>query len=136
METKRLIEYSCSLLEEDHPMTLRQLHYAIFSRNAKLSSATGRVGFEVSNWKPYTKNTLQAFLSLTLPSGMTLHGCSYHRKNDSRWIGVPGQKFTKADGSVSYTPIIEFTSDDANRRFKEQAIAAVDRYLEASVERT
>ena len=33
METKRLIEYACTLLEEDHPMTLRQLHYAIFSRN-------------------------------------------------------------------------------------------------------
>ena len=33
METKRLIEYACNMLEEDHPMTLRQLHYAIFSRN-------------------------------------------------------------------------------------------------------
>jgi hypothetical protein len=74
----------------------------IAAANAKpAGSAAGRVGFEVSNWKPYTKNTLQAFLSLTLPSGMTLHGCSYHRKNDSRWIGVPGQKFTKADGSVT-----------------------------------
>jgi hypothetical protein len=89
------------------------------------------VRFEVSNWKPRTKNTLQAFLSLSLPSGMTLHGCSYHKKHDSRWIGVPGQKFTKADGAVGYSPIIEFTSDDARRRFQEQAIEAVDRYLEA-----
>jgi hypothetical protein len=32
LETKRLIEFAYSLLEEDHPMTLRQLHYAIFSR--------------------------------------------------------------------------------------------------------
>src|SRR5215469_10457109 len=95
----------------------------------KAKSASG-AGFEVSNWKGYTKNTLQAFLSLTLPSGMTLHGCSYHRKNESRWIGVPSQKFTKADSSVSYTPIIEFAYDDAHRRFQEQAVAAVDRYLE------
>lgn len=31
--TKELIEYARVLLVADHPMTLRQLHYAIFSRN-------------------------------------------------------------------------------------------------------
>src|SRR5260370_19001723 len=31
--TKELIEYSRRLLEQDHPQTLRQLHYAIFSRH-------------------------------------------------------------------------------------------------------
>lgn len=30
--TKELIEYAAGLLEQDHPQTLRQLHYAIFSR--------------------------------------------------------------------------------------------------------
>jgi hypothetical protein len=30
--TKELIRYACELLEADHPQTLRQLHYAIFSR--------------------------------------------------------------------------------------------------------
>jgi hypothetical protein len=30
--TKELTEYAYTLLEEDHPQTLRQLHYAIFSR--------------------------------------------------------------------------------------------------------
>ena len=30
--TKELIEYAYRLLEADHPQTLRQLHYAIFSR--------------------------------------------------------------------------------------------------------
>jgi hypothetical protein len=41
METKRLIEYACSLLEEDHPMTLRQLHYAIFGRNPARAPGVG-----------------------------------------------------------------------------------------------
>ena len=100
------------------------------SETADASGATGRVGFEVLDWRAHEKNTLQAFLSLSLPSGMILHGCSYHRRNDSRWIGVPSNKFTKADGSVSYTPIVEFTTDDAHRRFQQQAIACVDRYLE------
>ena len=31
--TKTLIEYARRLLEADHPQTLRQLHYAIFSRD-------------------------------------------------------------------------------------------------------
>ncbi len=31
--TKELIDYAYRLLEADHPQTLRQLHYAIFSRN-------------------------------------------------------------------------------------------------------
>ena len=35
-----------------------------------------RVGFQISNWKPYTKNTLQGFLSLELPSGMIVHDCT------------------------------------------------------------
>jgi len=97
--------------------------------NVPANTSTTRGGFEVSNWKSYEKNTVQAFLSLTFPSGMVIHGCTFHRKNESRWIGVPGQKFTKADGSTSYTPIIEFASDDAHRRFQEQAIAAVRLYL-------
>ena len=32
-KTKELIEYAYGLLAENHPMTLRQLHYAVFSRN-------------------------------------------------------------------------------------------------------
>lgn len=31
--TKELIEYAYRLLATDNPQTLRQLHYAIFSRN-------------------------------------------------------------------------------------------------------
>jgi hypothetical protein len=31
-DTKQLIQYACRLLDHNHPMTLRQLHYAIFSR--------------------------------------------------------------------------------------------------------
>ena len=103
------------------------------SETVGASGAAGRVGFEVSHWKPNTKNTLQAFFTLTMPSGMVLHGCTYHQKNDSRWIGVPSQKFTKQDGSVGYTPVVEFTTDAAHQRFHEQAIAAVDRYLKGAV---
>jgi hypothetical protein len=64
---------------------------------------TCRTGSEVSNWKPYTKDTLQLFLSLFLPSKMTLRGCSDHRK------------------------------DDGDPRFRERAIAPVDRHSNRAV---
>jgi len=55
------------------------------------SNAAGRFGFEVANWTPHLKNTLRAFFTLIMPSGMVLHGCTYHQKNVSRWTGVPSQ---------------------------------------------
>ena len=40
-----------------------------------------------TNWKPLERNTLKGFVDLTLPSGLIIHGCSLHRKNESRWMG-------------------------------------------------
>jgi hypothetical protein len=82
--------------------------------------------FRISNWKPFEKNTLRGFFTLTLPSGMVLHQCSYFVKGDSRWIGLPSQKFAKKDGSVTYTPMVEFTSREVADKFRDQAVAALD----------
>jgi len=60
--TKELIEYSRRLLEVDHPQTLRQLHYAIFSRQeieyandkasyARLSRATTTARRSYRQWQ-------------------------------------------------------------------------------------
>ena len=85
--------------------------------------------FAVSNWKAFEKNTLRGFLSLTTPSGLVLHGCTFHEKAESRWVGMPAQKFTKDDGSTSYTPVIEFASKDARDRFQDAAVRAVEKFL-------
>src|SRR5688572_30022948 len=60
--TKELIEYARRLLEADHPQTLRQLHYAIFSRQeidyandkasyARLSRATTTARRSYREWE-------------------------------------------------------------------------------------
>src|ERR1035437_4093497 len=60
--TEELIEYSRLLLELDHPQTLRQLHYAIFSRQeidyandkasyARLSRATTTARRSYREWE-------------------------------------------------------------------------------------
>ena len=90
----------------------------------------GHRDLTISNWKAHEKNTLRAFLSLTLPSGIILHNCALHEKNGKRWIGLPSRQYTKDDGAVSYSPLIEFTNDDARRRFQAAALEAVDRFAE------
>jgi DNA-binding cell septation regulator SpoVG len=90
----------------------------------------GHRAFLVSDWKAYEKGTLRGFLSLTLPSGLVIHNCTLHHKGDSRWIGLPARQFTKDDGTKSFSPIIEFVSNEARNRFRDAAVEAVERHLE------
>lgn len=89
----------------------------------------GHREFIVSNWKAYEKNTLRGFLSLTLPSGLVIHNCTYHEKADARWIGLPARQYSKDDGTTSYTPLIEFNTKDIRQRFQAAALRAVDAFL-------
>ena len=84
----------------------------------------------VTNWKPCEKNTLRGFLSLTLPSGLVLKDCTLHQKDGARWIGLPSKKYSKPDGSIGYSPLVEFNDGNTRRRFKAAALAAVDRFME------
>jgi hypothetical protein len=98
------------------------------TEKAKPAGASGgHRELSISNWKAHQKNSLQGFFTLTLPSGMVVHNCSFHRKDGSRWIGLPARQFTKPDGSVSYSPLIEFVSDEDRRRFQIAALGALDR---------
>lgn len=42
---------------------------------------------------------------------------------------MPGQKYSKADGTSSYVPVIEFVTKAARDRFQKQAIEAVGDFL-------
>jgi hypothetical protein len=93
------------------------------------STVTAAAGFVVSNWRPYVRNTLVGFCSIELPSGMVIHECAFHRKADDRWLSLPAGKFEKSDGVTTWVPLVEFSSKEAKRRFQEQALAAIDRFL-------
>jgi DNA-binding cell septation regulator SpoVG len=102
--------------------------------NMKLAGGVGGAReILVSEWKPYQKNTLRGFLSLTLPSGLVIHNCTLHQKAAARWIGLPARQYTKDDGSTSFTPVIEFSSNTARARFQAAALEAMDRYMESGV---
>lgn len=91
------------------------------------TSAPAVNGFTVSNWRDYEKNTLLGFFSLELPSGMVLHGWSFHANDKSRWISPPSKEYPKG----KWTPILEIPDEAKRAKFQEQAVAAVDAFLTA-----
>lgn len=86
----------------------------------------------VSNWKPLENGSLRGFLSLTLPSGLTLHNCQLLEAGGRRWIGLPARRFQLADGSTGYQPIVEFTTRRALHNFRASALRAVEAHLNAT----
>jgi len=87
--------------------------------------------FVVSEWRECRKgDSLRGFLTLTLPSGMTLHDCSYHRREDgASWIGMPARQYTKQDGTTAWFRLVDFSDKDGHARFQKLAREAIDRYL-------
>lgn len=83
-------------------------------------------GFTVSNWKAHESRTLKGYLSLELPSGMVVHGWSYHEQGDKRWLSPPAKEWPKG----KYTPIIEIPDEQKRAKFQEGALAAVDAWME------
>ena len=92
------------------------------------SSPAGQVRvIEASNWQPFSKNTLQGFVDLLLPSGLRIHGCLLHEKNGERWISFPGKPYSDQDGNRQWGTLLEFPDKTRLQDFQRQALAAVDR---------
>jgi hypothetical protein len=88
-----------------------------------------RAQMQVVDWRPYQKNTLQAYFALLLPSGITIRDFLYDVRGDSQWIDWPSKPYTNKSGETSYIPIIDFADDETKRRFQAEALDAVERHL-------
>jgi hypothetical protein len=82
-----------------------------------------------SNWKPVVKATLRGYCSIQDDSGLILNGCALHERDGERWVCPPSKSYTKKDGTTVYEKIVEFKDSAAKKRFKEQAIPAIDLML-------
>jgi hypothetical protein len=87
--------------------------------------------FIASDWKPYSKNTLQGFFNLTLPSGLIIRECSYHERDSKSWVAMPAKPWVKQDGSTSYVTILEFVDKQTQYEFGCLAVAAIEQLLAA-----
>lgn len=99
--------------------------------NGAVAPPAGPQQFIASDWKPFEKNTLRGFCTITLPSGLVIKDCSYHRYEDGRrWVSMPGKPYTGKNGAVTYTNILDFTSKEAKAKFQQMALEAVDGLLQ------
>jgi hypothetical protein len=86
----------------------------------------------VSNYKPFTKNTLRAFFDLQLDSGLLILGCTLHQKNANRWIGLPAKPYTDKNGVISYQKILDFRDRKTADRFRDLVLRAIDAQTKAA----
>jgi hypothetical protein len=82
-------------------------------------------GFTITNQKLLRKGSLVGSFTLQLPSGLIIHGAMLFEKAGKRWIGFPSQKYSKPDGTASYTTILEFGSREIAERFQALVLPLV-----------
>ena len=81
---------------------------------------------KIENFKPHVKNTLFGFVDVRLPCGLTICGVTLHRKDGSRWCGMPAREYLKDDGTKSWLPVIKFDSRQTADKFRDEVFAAYD----------
>jgi hypothetical protein len=90
-------------------------------------AADARVSaLEIENFKPYVKNTLFGFVDVRLPSGLIICGVTLHRKDGSRWCGMPAKEYVKEDGTKSWLPVVKFASRPVADKFRDEVLLAFD----------
>ena len=96
----------------------------------KIAMQGEAIEVRVSEWKPFEKKTLKGFFTVTvLPPGISIRDCTYHEKENGRWISFPGRSYEK-NGVSTWANFLEFTSAAAKRAFQGAALAALDRLFE------
>ena len=86
------------------------------------------MAIEILNFKPFSKNTLRGFVDLKMSQvGLEVRGCTYHEKNDKRWIGLPAREYKGEDGKTTWANILKF-KDEYHWKFQKAALQAIDKY--------
>jgi hypothetical protein len=80
-------------------------------------------------WKPINNDTRKGYFWLQTTSGTRIHGFSLNENDRGRWVGLPSKSYKKRDGTKVYEDIIEFRDTATEKRFLEQAMAAIDAKL-------
>jgi len=94
-----------------------------------------RFRIECRSYKPFTKNTLIAFVALRIdPPGLTVNDCCLHEKNRRRWLAFPARPYQK-DGETQWQPIVAVEDKGVLREFQSAGLAAIARYLNQGGER-
>jgi hypothetical protein len=81
---------------------------------------------KIENFRPHVKNSLFGFIDVTQSSGLIICGVTLHRKDGSRWCGMPAREYVKADGTKGWSAVVKFASQPVAERFRDEVFAAYD----------
>ena len=85
---------------------------------------------ECRSFKPFSSGTLKGFVDFYVPKwGVHIHGCSYHVKENRKWINFPSKEYTNDQGEKKYLPYLHFEKPEHKTAFISQAIDALENYL-------
>jgi hypothetical protein len=96
---------------------------------------------QVEAFTPRRSNTLVGFCTVTVPEmRLRIHDLTVHKKNGSRWIGLPGKPIIDRDGTVrrddrgkvAYVPVLEFADKATRDAFSAKVIASLLEFAPAA----
>jgi hypothetical protein len=102
-------------------------------------SPSEKLAIEVTDWRPFERNTLLGFATIFLPQ-LRLHigDVTVHQhENGKRWVGLPAKPRLDRDGiplrgengKVEYSKILWFDGRAVADAFSAAVLAALDRHL-------
>ena len=91
------------------------------------------LSFVATNWKPLRKGSLIGFVSITMPSGITIHEVSILETNGRFWASPPSKPMIDRNGVVMiddagkrrYSALIEFADRDTRSRWSDSVVEAL-----------
>ena len=91
------------------------------------------LSFVATTWKPLRKGSLVGFVSITMPSGITIHEVSVLETNGKFWASPPSKPMIDRNGVVMiddagkrrYSALIEFVDRDTRSRWSNAVIEAL-----------
>ena len=89
--------------------------------------------FTATNWRPLRKGSLVGFVSVSMPSGITIHEVSILETNGRFWASPPSKPMIDRtgfamigdDGRRRFTPVIEFATREIRSRWSDSVIEAL-----------
>ena len=89
--------------------------------------------FVAANWRPLRKGSLIGFVSVSMPSGITIHEISILETNGRFWASPPSKPMIDRNGVVMiddngkrrFAPIVEFTTREIRSRWSDAVVEAL-----------
>ena len=97
---------------------------------------TTAMAIQISDFRPYEKNTLQGFLTVLLSDmGLEIKDIALHRKDGKRWLQLPAKLYRKPDGSQGWSYIVSFNTKKDFKLFQEVTLTKLDTFRQGEARR-